>query len=92
MYLIHKKMKYTYIKQHDITDCGAACLMTISRYYGLRTSITRIRQIDEKCQTKVKALLDIMIVKATKILMEARKNVLDYNSGSFPFVYCNNGC
>ena len=38
-------MKYTCIKQHDITDCGAACLATISRHYGFKTSITRIRQI-----------------------------------------------
>ena len=30
-------MKYYCIKQHDITDCGAACLATISEQYGLRT-------------------------------------------------------
>ena len=38
-------MKYYCIKQHDITDCGAACLATISKQYGLQTSITRIRRI-----------------------------------------------
>lgn len=38
-------MKYYRIKQHDITDCGAACLATISKQYGLSTSITKIRQI-----------------------------------------------
>ena len=38
-------MKYTFIKQHDITDCGAACLATVSRQYGFKTSITKIRQI-----------------------------------------------
>lgn len=38
-------MKYTCIKQHDITDCGAACLATVSRQYGFKTSITKIRQI-----------------------------------------------
>lgn len=38
-------MKYYCIKQHDITDCGAACLATISKQYGLSTSITRIREI-----------------------------------------------
>jgi ABC-type bacteriocin/lantibiotic exporters, contain an N-terminal double-glycine peptidase domain len=32
------------IKQHDITDCGAACLASISAYYGLRFPISRIRQ------------------------------------------------
>lgn len=38
-------MKYHCIKQHDITDCGAACLATISKQYGLSTSITKIRQV-----------------------------------------------
>ena len=38
-------MKYYCVKQHDITDCGAACLATISKQYGLSTSITRIREI-----------------------------------------------
>lgn len=37
--------KYYCIKQHDITDCGAACLATISKQYGLSTSITKIREI-----------------------------------------------
>jgi len=32
------------IKQHDITDCGAACLASISSYYGLRMPVSRIRQ------------------------------------------------
>lgn len=38
-------MKYYCIKQHDITDCGAACLATISKQYGYKTSITRIREV-----------------------------------------------
>lgn len=37
--------KYYCIKQHDITDCGAACLATISKQYGFNTSITRIREV-----------------------------------------------
>lgn len=36
---------YYCVKQHDITDCGAACLATISKQYGFKTSITRIREI-----------------------------------------------
>lgn len=32
------------IKQHDITDCGAACLASISEHFGLRLPISRIRQ------------------------------------------------
>ncbi len=38
-------MKYYCIKQHDITDCGAACLATIAKQYGLSTSITKIREV-----------------------------------------------
>lgn len=38
-------MKYYCIKQHDITDCGAACLATISKQYGFITSITKIREV-----------------------------------------------
>ena len=37
--------KYYCVKQHDITDCGAACLATISKHYGFKTTITRIREV-----------------------------------------------
>lgn len=37
-------MKYYCVKQHDITDCGAACLATISKQYGLNISISKIRE------------------------------------------------
>ncbi|SDT19861.1 ATP-binding cassette, subfamily B [Paenibacillaceae bacterium GAS479] len=36
---------YHLIKQHDIKDCGAACLATISRHYGLKTPISKIREV-----------------------------------------------
>ncbi len=32
------------IKQHDITDCGAACLASIAAHYKFQTPISRIRQ------------------------------------------------
>lgn len=32
------------IKQHDITDCGAACLASVSAYYGHTLPVARIRQ------------------------------------------------
>lgn len=38
-------MRYYCVRQHDITDCGAACLATISKQHGLKTSITRIREV-----------------------------------------------
>lgn len=33
------------IKQHDIKDCGAACLASIGNYYGVGIPIAKIRQI-----------------------------------------------
>lgn len=38
-------MKYVCIKQHDISDCGAACLATICKQNGLYKSITKIREV-----------------------------------------------
>lgn len=32
------------IKQHDIKDCGAACLASIGNYYDVNLPIARIRQ------------------------------------------------
>ncbi len=38
-------MKYYCVKQHDITDCGAACLATIAKQNGYKIGITKIRQV-----------------------------------------------
>ena len=38
-------MKYYVVKQQDETDCGAACIATIAKYYGKRISINKIRNI-----------------------------------------------
>lgn len=37
--------KYHCIKQYDTTDCGAACLATIAKQYGLKIPITKIREV-----------------------------------------------
>lgn len=37
-------MKNYKIKQHDITDCGAACLASVCAWYGLQIPVARIRQ------------------------------------------------
>lgn len=37
-------MKYYCVKQHDITDCGAACLATICKQNGYKIGITKIRE------------------------------------------------
>ena len=36
-------MKYTYIQQHDATDCAAACLAMVCLHYKKETTITRLR-------------------------------------------------
>ena len=54
-------MKKEYkIKQHDITDCGAACLASICLSYGLKISIAPIRQyaFTDKEGTTVKGLIE----------------------------------
>ena len=38
-------MRYYCVKQHDITDCGAACLATISKQNRYRISISKIREV-----------------------------------------------
>ena len=47
------------IKQHDITDCGAACLASIAAHYGLKFPISRIRQyaFTDKKGTKFVAII-----------------------------------
>ena len=37
--------RYYCIKQHDITDCGAACLATVTKQYGKKKSFASIREI-----------------------------------------------
>jgi len=37
-------MKYYCVKQHDITDCGAACIATVAKQYGLDLPVSKIRE------------------------------------------------
>lgn len=37
--------KSTLIKQHDVRDCGAACLASVGAHYGIQMPIAKIRQI-----------------------------------------------
>lgn len=58
------------IKQHDITDCGAACLASVSAHYKLQLPIARIRQYagTDKKGTNVLG----MIEAAEKLGFEAK--------------------
>ncbi len=62
--------KGTLVKQHDITDCGAACLASIAAHYGLKLPIARIRQyaFTDKKGTNILG----MIEAASKIGLEAK--------------------
>ena len=63
-------MKKICVKQHDITDCGAACLASIAAHYGLNFPIARIRQyaFTDKKGTNVLG----MIEAAKKLGLEAK--------------------
>ena len=40
-----KMKRYRMVRQHDGSDCGAACLATIFAYYGLKLSVAIIREM-----------------------------------------------
>ena len=48
------------IKQHDITDCGAACLASVSAYYSLHLPLSKIRQFahTDQAGTNILGLLE----------------------------------
>ncbi len=66
------------IKQHDITDCGAACLASISAHYNLEIPIARIRQYagTDKKGTNVLGLIEA----AEKLGFEAKGVRGDFES------------
>jgi len=66
------------VKQRDITDCGAACLMSIASYYKVDLPLARIRQYagTDKNGTNVLGLLEA----AEKIGFTARGVRADWDS------------
>ena len=55
-------MKAVRIKQHDITDCGAACIASVSAFYGLKFPIAQIRQYahTDKKGTNLLGMIDAL--------------------------------
>ena len=53
-------MSRLHIKQHDITDCGAACLASIASFYKLYMPISKIRQMigTDKEGTNIMGILE----------------------------------
>lgn len=73
-----KQAKRTIIKQHDVTDCGAACLASIAIHYGLDMPIARIRQYasTDKKGTNVLGLIEA----ATRLGFSAKGVKADYDN------------
>lgn len=68
----------TKVKQHDITDCGPACLASICAYYGLLYPIAKIRQYaftDQK-GTNLLGLIEV----SKRLGLEARGVRGDYDT------------
>ena len=40
-------MRFHGIYQHDVRDCGVACLATICEYYGLKAPLSYIRDLEK---------------------------------------------
>ncbi|TDQ31458.1 peptidase domain-containing ABC transporter [Zeaxanthinibacter enoshimensis] len=55
-------MAHKCIKQHDVTDCGAACIASVAAHYKLYLPIARIRQYagTDKKGTNVLGLLEAL--------------------------------
>lgn len=55
-------MKSICIKQHDITDCGAACIASVCAHYGLKFPIAQIRQYahTDKKGTNILGMIEAM--------------------------------
>ncbi|MBR1705276.1 MAG: hypothetical protein IJ721_00610 [Bacteroidales bacterium] len=46
-----KRIEKSFVHQHDMTDCGAACLLSLIRYYGGESSILHLREISGTSNT-----------------------------------------
>lgn len=48
---MNKKLIHSsHVKQHDSTDCGVACLLSLIRYYGGDSTIQHLREISGTSQ------------------------------------------
>ena len=58
--LFKRNTMKTAIRQHDLSDCAAACIASIARYYGEDVPLTVIREASGTSQagTSIKGILD----------------------------------
>ena len=81
-------MKYTFVKQHDITDCAAACMAMVCLHYKKETTITRLRDVmgtDIKGTNLIGMRRDMRKNHPTKLelLGRIRKNQLSLQVNQF---------
>lgn len=65
-------MKFFHVYQHDISDCGAACLLTVLKQYGYDMPIGKIRKFAD---TDRKGTTAFGIVKAARKIGFSAKGV-----------------
>ena len=66
-----------FIKQHDIKDCGAACLSTICSFYDVKVPIVKMRELMHV--DKNGASIYAITQTATKLGFEAQGYECDYD-------------
>lgn len=72
--------KYVCVKQHDQKDCGVACLATISKQYGLKIPISKLREV---AGTDKKGTNVLGLIKAAEELGFTVKAVKGDNTSFF---------
>ena len=71
-------LKKVVIRQHDIKDCGAACLLSIIKYYGGNLSLEKIRM--DCCISSTGISAFNLIAAAKKYGFDARGTKVDFNT------------
>lgn len=72
MFLKKYFKRYYCVKQFDATDCGAACLATVAKQYGLKVPLTKIRQM---AGTDQKGTNGLGLIKAANQLGFSAKGI-----------------
>lgn len=73
-----EKEKRLLVRQHDLTDCGAACIASVAAYHGLKMPIARIRQLASTDQKGTNLLG--MLEAAEKLGFSAKAVKGDFDS------------
>ncbi len=76
--------RYHCIKQQDVSDCGAACLAIVTRQYGLKKPISRIRELTGTDRMGTNALGLLSAAKALGFMAKGVRITREQFSISFP--------